>query len=119
MYQVKRRPPLAELTAELAAAAQGRIKADTVLTGGKVVNVFTAEIITADVAIRSGRIVLVGPAQHTIGPETAVMDASGYYLVPGLVDGHIHVESSMVSVTQFARAVVPRGTTTIFMDRTK
>ena len=83
MYQVKRRP-LAELTAELAAAAQGRIKADTVLTGGKVVNVFTAEIITADVAIRSGRIVLVGPAQHTIGPETAVMDASGYYLVPGL-----------------------------------
>ncbi|MGI6596628.1 MAG: adenine deaminase [bacterium] len=115
MYQVKRRP-LAELTAELAAAAQGRIKADTVLTGGKVVNVFTAETITADVAIRSGRIVLVGPAQHTIGPETAVMDASGYYLVPGLVDGHIHVESSMVSVTQFARAVVPRGTTTIFMD---
>ncbi len=71
---------------------------------------------TADVAIRSGRIVLVGQADHTIGSKTTVIDASGYYLVPGLVDGHIHVESSMVSVTQFARAVVPSGTTTIFMD---
>ncbi len=115
MYQAKRFP-LAELTAELAAAAQGKIKADTVLKGGKVVNVFTAEIMTADVAIRSGRIVLVGQADHTIGSKTTVIDASGYYLVPGLVDGHIHVESSMVSVTQFARAVVPSGTTTIFMD---
>lgn len=115
MYQVKRRP-LAELTAELAAAAQGKVKADTVIRGGKVVNVFTAEIQAADVAIRAGRVVLVGKAEHTIGPETKVIDASGYYLVPGLLDGHIHVESSMVSVTQFARAVLPSGTTTVFMD---
>ncbi|NLG87506.1 MAG: adenine deaminase [Firmicutes bacterium] len=115
MYKIKRRP-LSELTAELAAAAQGKFKADTVIKGGKVVNVFTAEIITADVAIYSGRIVLVGQADHTIGPDTRIIDASGFYLVPGLLDGHIHVESSMVSVTQFARAVVPRGTTTIFMD---
>ncbi|MGI6129047.1 MAG: adenine deaminase [bacterium] len=115
MYLAKR-CPLAELTAELAAAAQGKIKADTVVRGGKVVNVFTAEIITTDVAIYSGRIVLVGQVDHAVGTETKIIDASGYYLVPGLLDGHIHVESSMVSVTQFARAVVPRGTTTIFMD---
>jgi adenine deaminase len=107
---------LAELTVELAAAAQGNIKADTVLRGGKVVNVFTAEIIKADVAIYGGRIVLVGKADHTIGPDTDIIDASAYYLTPGLLDGHIHVESSMVTVTQFARAVVPSGTTTIFMD---
>ncbi|MDK2927469.1 MAG: adenine deaminase [Bacillota bacterium] len=115
MYKVKRRP-LAELTAELAAAAQGKVKADVVIQGGRVVNVFTGEILTADVAIRAGRVVLVGAAGHTVGPETRVLDAKGYYLVPGLLDGHIHVESSMVSVTQFARAVLPSGTTTIFMD---
>ncbi|NLY50645.1 MAG: adenine deaminase, partial [Firmicutes bacterium] len=115
MYRVKRRP-LAELTAELTAAAQGQIKADTVIKGGKVVNVFTAEIMAADVAIRAGRVVLIGNAEHTIGPETKVIDASGYYLTPGLLDGHIHVESSMVSVTEFARAVLPSGTTTVFMD---
>ncbi len=115
MYTVKRRP-LAELTAKLAAAAQGNIKADTVIKGGKVVNVFTGEIIRADIAIYAGRIVLVGKADHTIGPDSDLIDANGYYLTPGLLDGHIHVESSMVTVTQFARAVVPSGTTTIFMD---
>ncbi|NLG85950.1 MAG: adenine deaminase, partial [Firmicutes bacterium] len=90
MYKIKRRP-LSELTTKLAAAAQGKIKADTVIKGGKVVNVFTAEITTADVAIYSGRIVLVGQADHTIGPDTRIIDASGFYLVPGLLDGHIHV----------------------------
>lgn len=115
MY-VSNRRPLANLTAELAAAAQGKIKADTVVRGGRVVNVFTAEIIAADVSIYAGRIVLVGQADHTIGPDTKIIEADGYYLAPGLLDGHIHVESSMVTVTQFARAVVPSGTTAIFMD---
>ncbi|HHY92722.1 MAG TPA: hypothetical protein GX511_05225, partial [Firmicutes bacterium] len=55
MYKVKRRP-LAELTAELAAAAQGKVKADVVIQGGQVVNVFTGEILPADVAIRAGRV---------------------------------------------------------------
>lgn len=115
MYRVKRRP-LAEITIELAKAAQGILKADTVVRGGKVVNVFTGEIIAADIAIYLGRIVLVGDARHTIGSETTMIDAKGHYLVPGLLDGHMHVESSMLSMTQFARAVVARGTTTIFMD---
>jgi len=58
----------------------------------------------------------VGDADHTIGPETQVVDAGGKYLAPGFLDGHIHIESSMVSVAGFARAVLPHGTTGVFMD---
>lgn len=113
----KNRRKLWEVTAELSLAAQGKIPADTVIRGGRLVNVFTAEIMPGiDVAIKHGRVALIGNAQHTIGPDTTIIDASGYYLVPGLLDGHIHVESSMVTVTQFTRAVIPCGTTTIFMD---
>jgi len=110
------RNALYEVTRDLTLAAQGKIKADTVIKGGLVVNVFTKEILPADVAIYKGRIVLVGNADHTIGPNTNIIDASGFYLTPGLLDGHMHVESSMVTVTQFARAALPCGTTTIFMD---
>lgn len=113
---VKKRRPLAEVTQELVAAATGRVPADTAIRGGKVVNVFTGEIISWDIAIKGERICSVGEVGHTIGPSTEVIDASGYYLCPGFLDGHVHVESSMVSVTQFARAVLPLGTTGIFMD---
>ncbi|MGB9793042.1 MAG: adenine deaminase [Thermacetogeniaceae bacterium] len=112
----KRRRPLAEVTQELVAAATGRIPADTVIRGGRVVNVFTGEILPWDIAIKGERICSVGDVSHTIGPSTEVIDASGYYLCPGFLDGHVHVESSMVSITQFARAVLPLGTTGIFMD---
>ncbi|WP_066632674.1 adenine deaminase [Desulfolucanica intricata] len=109
--------PLWALTAKLSFAAQGKLKADTVIKGGKLVNVITAEIIPeVDVAIKYGRIVLVGKADHTIGTETKIIDARDYYLVPGFLDGHIHVESSMVSLSEFSRAVIPNGTTAIFMD---
>jgi len=64
----------------------------------------------------AGRVVLVGNSEHTRGDDTKIIDGSGYYLTPGFLDGHVHVESSMVTVTQFARAVLPRGTTTVFMD---
>ncbi len=115
-YQPNRRP-LWEVTADLALAAQGKIPADVVIKNGRVVNVHTAEVQPGlDVAIKHGRVVLVGRAGHTIGKDTLVIDAGGCYLVPGFLDGHIHVESSMVTVTQFARAVIPCGTTTIFMD---
>jgi adenine deaminase len=110
------RHALHEMTRDLTLAAQGKLKADSVIKGGLVVNVFTKEIFTADVSIYKGRIVLVGKADHTIGPNTNIIDASGFYLTPGLLDGHMHVESSMVTVTQFARAALPCGTTTIFMD---
>ncbi|NPV53386.1 MAG: adenine deaminase [Firmicutes bacterium] len=111
------RQRLSEITRDLVAAATGRVKADLVIRGGNLVNVNTAEIMNGvDVAIKHGRVVLVGDATHAIGEGTRVLDATGYYLVPGLLDGHVHVESSMVTVTEFARAVLPHGTTGIFMD---
>jgi len=109
--------PLEEVTRTLALTAQGIFKADTVVRGGKLVNVHTGEIQgPVDVAIKEGRVVFIGEASFAIGPETSVIEAGGFYLVPGLLDGHMHVESSMVSVTELARAIVPLGTTGIFMD---
>ncbi|MCR3921485.1 MAG: amidohydrolase family protein, partial [Firmicutes bacterium] len=108
---------LHEISQHLVDVAMGRIPADLVIQGANVVNVHTAEIIPAtDVAVAQGRIALVGQANHTIGPNTVVIKAEGAYLAPGFLDGHIHVESSMVTVTGFSQAVVPTGTTGIFMD---
>ncbi|HHY31523.1 MAG TPA: adenine deaminase [Firmicutes bacterium] len=111
------RRPLYDVGRELVATAMGREPADVVIRGGKLVNVHTAEIQDGvDVAVRSGRVALVGDASRCIGPGTRVMDAGGYYLVPGFLDGHVHVESSMMTVREFAKAVLPCGTTAIFMD---
>lgn len=107
---------LANLTRDLVKVATGAVPAETVIREGQVVNVFTGEILRADVAVACGRVAFVGEASHTIGPHTRLIDASGYYLVPGFIDGHVHTESSMLSLTQFCRAVLPRGTTAIFMD---
>ncbi len=98
--------------------AMGRAPADLVIRNGQWVCVQTGEIVpNTDVAIRSSRIAFVGPdASHTIGPNTKVIDADGRYLVPGLLDAHMHVESGMLTVTQFVRAVVPHGTTGMFVD---
>ena len=98
--------------------AMGRVQADLVIRNGKWVCVQTGEIIpNIDIAVRSGRIAFVGSdASHTIGKETRVVDAKGKYLVPGLLDGHMHVESGMVTVTEFVRAVLPHGTTGMFVD---
>lgn len=98
--------------------AMGREKADTVICGGKWVNVYSGEIIPdTDIAIVAGRIAYVGPdASHTVGPDTKMIEANGRYMVPGLCDAHMHVESGMVTVTEFARAVIPHGTTSMFID---
>ncbi len=69
-----------------------------------------------DVAVSCGRIAYVGDAEHCIGPDTKVIDAAGRYLAPGFLDGHIHVESSMMGAAQYARAVVPHGTVGIYWD---
>lgn len=98
--------------------AMGRVPADLVIRAGKWVSVQTGEIIPdTDVAIAGERIAYVGPdASHTIGDRTRVIDAAGRYLVPGLLDGHMHVESGMLTVTEFVRAVLPHGTTGMFID---
>ncbi|MGE5587044.1 MAG: adenine deaminase [Clostridia bacterium] len=111
------RRPLHELGRILVATAMGREPADAVIRGGRLVNVHTAEIQDGvDVAVRLGRVAMVGDASRCIGEGTRVIEAQGYYLVPGFLDGHVHVESSMMTVSQFARAVLPSGTTAIFMD---
>ncbi len=110
------RKPLSALTRELVMAAQGKVKADLVVRGGKVVNVHTAEIYPADVAVKHGRIVAVGDVEHVLGSETEVIDAAGHYVAPGFLESHVHIESSMVTPTQFCRAVVPHGTTGVFID---
>lgn len=103
---------------ELVDCAMGRIPAHLVIKNGQWVCVQTGEIIPhTDIAIRSGRIAWVGEnADHTIGAETRVIQADGMFLVPGLLDAHMHVESGMVTVTEFVRAVVPHGTTGMFID---
>ena len=108
----------AETAPQLIDVAMGRSPADTVIRNGRWVNVHSGEIIPeTGVAIVGGRFAYVGPdAAHAIGPATKVIDAGGRYLVPGLCDGHMHVESGMVTVTEFARAVIPHGTTTMFID---
>lgn len=108
----------ADTAPRLIETAMGRAKADMVIRRGRWVNVHSGEIIPdTDIAIAAGRFAYVGPdASHTIGPETNVIEANGRYMVPGLCDGHMHVESGMVTVTEFARAVIPHGTTSMFID---
>lgn len=106
-----------ECSKELSAVAMGNIPAETVIINAKLVNVCTKEIIeNISVAIHSGRIALVGDASHCIGEATKVIDAEGMYIAPGFLDGHIHIESSMLSAGEYARSVIPHGTTGIYYD---
>ena len=98
---------------ELVAVALGESPADLVIRGGNLVNVFTEEIYPADVAVSGSKIAAVGDVSGQTGPDTRVIDAAGSFLVPGLIDGHLHVECSKLSLTMFAQAVVPLGTTSI------
>ncbi len=109
---------IAKRTRKQVDVAMGRADADLVITNGQWVCVQSGEIIpNTDIAIVGGRIAYVGEgAVHTIGDETEIIDAEGRYLVPGLLDAHMHVESGMVTVTEFVRTVAPRGTTGMFLD---
>lgn len=110
--------PWSETAAQLIAVAARRAPADLVIRNCAWVNVHSREVIPgADIAIKAGRFASCGPdATPMIGPGTRVIDAGGRFLIPGLCDGHMHVESGMLTVTQFARAVMPHGTTTMFVD---
>ena len=94
--------------------AKGDVRAELVLKNARVINVFTNEIEQADVAIRQGVILGVG---HYTG-ETE-LDLQGKYVCPGLVDGHIHIESSMLCGPAFEQAVLPHGTTAVSPTRTR
>ena len=97
---------------EFLPVARGDEPADLVLANACVVNVFTGEILDADVAVAGDTIVGVGQGYDA----REKIDLGGRYVCPGLIDAHVHVESSMVTPPQFARAVVPRGTTTTLTD---
>lgn len=101
-------------------AAEGVRKADLVLRGGQIVNVATGEIYPADVALAGEVIAAVGDVSAHTGPDTTIIDVTSRYLVPGLIDGHIHIECSKLSITMFADAVVRYGTTSVIsgLDQT-
>ena len=109
---------LRDSLARLVGVAAGRAPADMVVRGGTWVNVHSGELILGtDIAIAAGRFAYCGADASTmIGEETQVIEANGRFLVPGLCDGHMHVESGMLTVTEFVRAVAPHGTTSMFVD---
>ncbi|GLP87039.1 adenine deaminase [Tritonibacter mobilis] len=111
-------PSWPDVAPQLIETAAGRSPADTVIRNGKWVNVHTREVLDGhDIAIKAGRIAYVGPdASYCTGPDTQVIEAEGRYMVPGLCDGHMHIESGMLTPAEFARAVIPHGTTTMFTD---
>ncbi|MGH2621913.1 MAG: adenine deaminase [Anaerolineales bacterium] len=96
----------------------GRRPADLVVRAGRWVCVQSGEILPGtDVAIAGERIAYVGEdAGHTIGEHTLLVEADGRHLVPGLLDGHMHVESSMLTISEFVRIALPHGTTGMFID---
>jgi adenine deaminase len=93
------------------AVARGEEPADLVIHGGQVINVFSAEIHRADVAIAGGRVVGFGDYE---GHER--LEAHGLFIAPGFIDAHIHLESTMLTPREFARVVVPMGTTSVVAD---
>ena len=96
---------------ELISAARCEIEVDLLLEGADIVNTLSGELHRADVAIRGGRIVGFDclSARETI-------DLTGFVLAPGFIDGHVHIESAMVTVPEYARTVVPKGTTSVITD---
>ena len=106
-----------ECSRTLSDVAMGRKPAETVIRNARLVNVCTHEILdNTDVAISCGRIALVGDAAHCIGESTKVIDAEGQLIAPGFLDGHIHIESSMMTPIEYAKAVIPHGTVGIYYD---
>jgi adenine deaminase len=94
------------------AVARGDEPADLVIKNGRVLSVFTGELLYADVAVAGEHVAAVAPGYE--GRET--FDATGLILLPGFIDGHMHIESTKLMVDQFARASLPHGTTTVVID---
>jgi len=105
---------------DLIRVINGEEKADFILKNVNLVNVHTEEVYQAIIAIKGERIAFIGEKisdfSKSIGEKTRVISLEGKYAVPGLIDPHIHIESSMITPTQFAKAVLPLGTTTIITD---
>ena len=100
-----------KINEKLIHVANGRQKADLVLKNANIVNVFTESIEVGDVAVADGMIAGIGTYEGVVEK-----DMTGKYLCPGFIDGHIHLESSMVAPTEFEKAVLPHGTTAVITD---
>ena len=111
-------PSWATSAADLINVAAGRAPADTVIRGGIWVNVHTREALPEySIAIKHGRIACVVPdVSYCTGPKTEIIEANERYMIPGLCDGHMHIESGMLTPAEFSAAVIPHGTTTMFTD---
>src|SRR6201996_8491495 len=96
---------------DLIRAARGQVEADLLLRGGRVVNVFTHEIMETPVAVHGDRIVGFGEL-----PAREVIDLDGGYVCPGLIDAHVHIEIAMLPPHRFADAVLPHGVTSVVCD---
>ena len=116
--ELKPFPSWSDVAQYLIEVAAGRAPAQTVIRAGIWVNVHTRETLpNHDIAITHGRIACVVPdASYCIGDDTKVIEAKGRYMIPGLCDGHMHIESGMLTPAEFARAVIPHGTTSMFTD---
>ncbi|MBF2704172.1 adenine deaminase [Listeria welshimeri] len=97
---------------ERVAVSDGREKADLVIKNGRIVNVFSGEIMEGDIAIKNGYIAGIGDFSEA----EQIMEAAGEFIVPGFIDAHVHVESAMVTPAEFARVLLPNGVTTIVTD---
>lgn len=109
--------PLYTMTRDLAAVAAGRQAPDTVITGGRLLSTYTERLLDdKEIWIYGGRIAAVKSAGSYRGSDAQVYDAAGGLLAPGLVDPHVHIESSMMTACAYAEAALLNGTTTIFCD---
>ena len=92
--------------------ARGNIPADLLLTGARVVNVFSGEILNTNIAVKDG--LIAGLGDYKQGLEE--LNLAGKYVIPGLIDAHFHIESSMLTPSAFAAVAVPHGTTAVVAD---
>ncbi|MGD9973251.1 MAG: adenine deaminase [Desulfatirhabdiaceae bacterium] len=93
------------------ACARGDMPSDILFTNTRIVNVFSGEIVPGSIAVYNGAIVGIGEY-----PAKAVLNMNGMFAAPGFIDAHVHIESALTGISQFARAVIPHGTTTVVAD---
>ncbi len=102
---------------DLVDVAMGKTPADLVIRGATLVNVYSRELCpNTTISVKGSRVASVGDYEPLVGPRTVVVDADQSYAIPGLIDGHIHIESSMLDPVEFAKVVLPKGTTAVMID---
>ncbi len=112
---MKVRPINKQYLYNLISTAKGDLMADLYIKNGTVINVYTGELVKANVAVKGRHIAYVGEAEHMVGKSTEVLDAAGFYLCPGYIDPHVHPFQTYNPVT-LAEKIMTTGTTTIICD---